>query len=496
MRSPVEHAMPRHRDLHCPPLPRVALRVQRLLLIAGLGLTDTIALVLAFRFSYWVRFGLQLTLAPEVTPSPGAYQALSAGLVPLFLGAFAAFRLYDRHAKLGGVTESSRLFNACTTSTMLVVLGTFFVPTFVVSRVWLVSVWLTAFVFVAISRFLARRVVYALRTRGYLVSPAVIVGTNEEALSLAAFLADWRSSGIATVGLVSTNANGIPERVGWPVLGATRDIAAIVEEHRVEDVIVAITSLGREELLALCEDLDPLPVELRLSSGLYELLTTRVAVRTFGTVPLMSIQKSRLDRGEAVVKTLLEGSLAALGVLVTLPLMLAIAAVIKVDSRGPVIHRRRVLGVSQRQFDAFKFRTMYLDGEARLRERPEAVRALRANHKLKDDPRVTRVGRWLRKFSLDELPQLFNVLAGQMSLVGPRMITPEEAEKYGRHRLNLLTVKPGITGLWQVSGRSDLSYEERVRIDMYYVRNYSIWMDLQILFVETLPAVLKGRGAY
>ena len=127
---------------------------------------------------------------------------------------------------------------------------------------------------------------------------------------------------------------------------------------------------------------------------------------------------------------------------------------------------------------------------------PQLAAELKARHKLKHDPRITRVGRWLRRFSLDELPQLFNVLLGQMSLVGPRMITAEEGDEYGRLKLNLLTVKPGITGLWQVSGRSDVSYEERVRLDMHYIRTYSIWRDLQILFVQTPPAVLRSPGAY
>jgi lipopolysaccharide/colanic/teichoic acid biosynthesis glycosyltransferase len=178
------------------------------------------------------------------------------------------------------------------------------------------------------------------------------------------------------------------------------------------------------------------------------------------------------------------------------PVFLVLALLVRLDSPGPILHRRRVLGASGSQFDAFKFRTMYVNGDALLRDRPELGEELRANHKLKEDPRVTRVGRWLRKCSLDELPQLFNVLLGQMSLVGPRMITAEEAEKYGRHRVNLLTVKPGITGLWQVSGRSDISYDERVQLDMYYIRNYSVWLDLQILFVQTLPAVIRGHGAY
>ena len=147
------------------------------------------------------------------------------------------------------------------------------------------------------------------------------------------------------------------------------------------------------------------------------------------------------------------------------------------------------------QFDAFKFRTMRSDGDDILAARPELQAELAQFHKLKDDPRVTRTGKWLRRFSLDELPQLFNVLFGQMSLVGPRMISPEEISNYNQWDINLLTIRPGLTGLWQVSGRSDVTYDERVRLDMYYIRNWSIWLDLQLL-LQTIPAVFYGHGAY
>jgi lipopolysaccharide/colanic/teichoic acid biosynthesis glycosyltransferase len=177
------------------------------------------------------------------------------------------------------------------------------------------------------------------------------------------------------------------------------------------------------------------------------------------------------------------------------PLLLIIAVAIKLDSPGPVIHRRRVMGVNGKQFDAFKFRTMRIDGDAILDSHPELKAELAQNHKLKDDPRVTRLGRLLRKYSLDELPQLINVIRHEMSLVGPRMISPEEMEKYHQWGTNLLTIRPGITGLWQVSGRSDISYEERVRLDMFYIRNWTVWLDLQLL-IRTLPAAIKGEGAY
>jgi lipopolysaccharide/colanic/teichoic acid biosynthesis glycosyltransferase len=171
----------------------------------------------------------------------------------------------------------------------------------------------------------------------------------------------------------------------------------------------------------------------------------------------------------------------------------------KLTDPGPVIYRRRVVGVGGKEFDAFKFRTMVVNSNEVLRELlerdPHAREEYERYYKLKRDPRITRIGNFLRKTSIDELPQLFNVLKGEMSIVGPRMITMEEVEKYGRWGLNLHTVKPGITGLWQTSGRSELTYEERVRLDMRYIRNYSIWVDIQIM-VQTIPAVLMSKGAY
>jgi exopolysaccharide biosynthesis polyprenyl glycosylphosphotransferase len=482
----------------CPEAPALSLKHQRLILKACLILSDVLALGLAFGLAYWMRFNLQVTVSPDVLPDPKFYPSLAALLIPVSILVFLTFRLYEPHVLLGGVSEYSRVFNACTTGTMMVVLATFFIPEFAVSRLWLVSAWLLSLVMVLLNRFLCRRFAYALRRRGYLLTPAVIIGTNDEATTLAADLGDWQASGLRVVGHVSSEDVGeMSDSVELPVLGSTGEIRRILREYEVEDLVVAITALSREELLRLCEEVNSVRgVHLRLSSGLYELLTTRVSVRTLGPVPLVSLNKIRLEQEEIFIKTVLEYSLVIVSLLVLLPLLLILAVLIRLDSPGPAIHRRRVLGVSGRQFNAFKFRTMVTNGDDLLKGRPELVEHLLAHHKLKQDPRITRVGRWLRKYSLDELPQLFNVLLGQMSLVGPRMIAPEEAAKYGRHKLNLLTVKPGITGLWQVSGRSDLSYDERVRLDMCYVRNYSVWLDLQILFVQTLPAVFKGRGAY
>ena len=195
------------------------------------------------------------------------------------------------------------------------------------------------------------------------------------------------------------------------------------------------------------------------------------------------------------VKRLLDYALVLPALLFVWPLLLGLAIAVKLDSPGPIIYRRRVLGRDGRVFDAFKFRTMHINGDEILAKYPKLQAELQENCKLKEDPRITGMGNFLRKFSLDELPQLFNILLQDMSLIGPRIIAPEEIEKYGVHGPDLLTAMPGLTGLWQVSGRSDTTYDERVQLDMNYIHNWSIVMDIKIL-LKTLPAVAKGEGAY
>jgi lipopolysaccharide/colanic/teichoic acid biosynthesis glycosyltransferase len=196
------------------------------------------------------------------------------------------------------------------------------------------------------------------------------------------------------------------------------------------------------------------------------------------------------------LKSVLDYGVTVPAVVALSPVMAAVALLVKLDSKGPALYRREVVGRRGRTFDAFKFRTMAVDGDDLLARRPDLRAELEANGKLRHDPRVTRVGRWLRRTSLDELPQLFNVLRGQMSLVGPRMITPAELREYGVDAPTLLGVKPGLTGLWQVSGRSNLPRTARVALDLEYARSYSFLRDLRILFLRTPGAVLRGRGAW
>jgi Undecaprenyl-phosphate galactose phosphotransferase WbaP len=214
---------------------------------------------------------------------------------------------------------------------------------------------------------------------------------------------------------------------------------------------------------------------------------------------MISVNRVRLTGFNVFLKGVMDYVGAILGLLLLSPIFAFIIFTMRRTDPGPIIYRRRVVGVGGKQFDAFKFRTMVVNGDEVLREHLANNPAARAEwdkyEKLKDDPRVTRIGNFLRKTSIDELPQLINVLRGEMSLVGPRMITIDEVARYGQWDMNIHTVKPGITGLWQISGRSEVTYAERVRLDMHYIRNYSIWLDLQILF-WTVPTVVFRRGAY
>ena len=223
--------------------------------------------------------------------------------------------------------------------------------------------------------------------------------------------------------------------------------------------------------------------------------TTRLLENVNMEANTIQSEKMMATRYNRAVKLLLDYAVALPGLLLIAPLFIFLAILVKLDSPGPIFHRRRVLGQDGRVFDAFKFRTMYVNGDEILARYPKLRQELNKNYKLKCDPRVTRVGTFLRKFSLDELPQLLNILARDMSLIGPRIIAPDEIKNYGQYGPTLMQVMPGLTGLWQVSGRSDTTYDERIALDMQYITKWSVWLDIKIL-MRTIPAVMKGDGAY
>jgi exopolysaccharide biosynthesis polyprenyl glycosylphosphotransferase len=242
-------------------------------------------------------------------------------------------------------------------------------------------------------------------------------------------------------------------------------------------------------------DLEGAGVDLIVAPALTDVAGPRVHIRPVSGLQLLYVEQPEFTGPTWAMKEAFDRALAALALLVLSPLLVLIAASIRLTSTGPVIFRQVRVGRNGEVFTVYKFRTMVVGAETHLEALWEISEGNGVLFKLKDDPRVTRVGRFLRRLSLDELPQLWNVLVGSMSVVGPRPALPNEAERYGRSTARRLLVKPGITGLWQVSGRSDLSWEDSVRLDLYYVENWSFAGDVQILW-KTLSAVVRGQGAY
>ncbi len=469
------------------------------ILTVVLVLSDLFMIGLAFRFAYFIRFELGLeifqTNLPESTPF---YQQLVMILIPLWLIIFGTAGAYDRKKLLVGTQEYSIIFNSAALGMLLIIAFSFVQRDFILSRGWLFIAWALVFLLPTMCRFSLRRLVYMMRKRGFFLSNAIIVGANNEGISLAAQFQHKLSSGLTILGFIDKKFPvGRLVYEDLKILGNLEEIDQVIERYKIEEVILASSAIStRDKVMEIFQKYGVSSnINVRLSSGLYEIITTGLTVQEIGSVPMFSINQVRLTGMDVFLKAMLDYIITIPGLLVISPFFLLMILAIKLDSPGPAIYRRRVMGVNGEQFDAFKFRTMHLNGDEILAKHPELKAELDQNHKLKDDPRITKIGHFLRKTSLDELPQLLNVLKREMSLVGPRIIAPDEMKKYSKWDINLLTVHPGITGLWQVSGRSDLTYKERVNLDMYYIRNWSIWVDLQILF-QTIPVVLKGTGAY
>jgi exopolysaccharide biosynthesis polyprenyl glycosylphosphotransferase len=469
------------------------------LYLASLILSDAIMTLFAFWTAYYLRFELfEELFDPNAFVAAHIYRFMLYSMPLLWLVIFAVNGLYVKDNLLGGTREYAGVFRSASEGFLLIVVAGFLDPALLFARGWLIITWGSTFLFVALARFLLRRFVYALRKYGFFLTPAVIVGANQEGRWLAEQLLQWQTSGFHLVGFVD---NKEPET--FPLfhdlvcLGSVDKLGEIIDRYNIGEVILASSAFStRDHLLDIFRAYGMTEkVSVRMSSGLYEILATSLTVNEYAYVPLVHVSKVRLTGMDNVLKFILDYIITMTVLVITSPVLLLIAYCVKISSPGPILHKRLVMGLNGKQFHALKFRTMRVDGDQILESHPELMAELERNHKLRNDPRITALGSFLRKYSLDELPQLLNVLKRDMSLVGPRMISPEEMAMYKQFDMNLLTVLPGITGLWQVSGRSDISYEERVRLDMYYIRNWSLWLDLQLLF-QTIPAVLKGRGAY
>jgi len=343
-----------------------------------------------------------------------------------------------------------------------------------------------------------RVVLWMIRRRGYNYRQVIIIGANERALHFAEVIRDHEEYGYKLAGVLDDD----PERIGifdpleTTYLGATKDLERILQEQVVDEVYISLPVRSHYETITsiahLCESVG---VVVRLVADFFPVRIARRRIDLIEDVPLLSLSAIPEQRVQLALKRLIDIAASGMGLLVLLPvLFLPLAVLIKLESRGPIFFGQERVGMNQRRFKMLKFRSMVANAEALRDELESQNEADGPVFKIKRDPRVTRVGRIIRKYSLDEFPQLINVFIGDMSLVGPRPPLPREVDGYSWDQRRRLSVRPGMTGLWQVTGRSDTQFDEWVALDLEYIDNWSLELDIKIL-LRTFGAVVRGRGA-
>src|SRR6266581_3876124 len=456
-------------------------RYQRALL-----LIDFLVPAIAGMIAYLLRFG-----AGGSAPN-SEYLLVTATLPFMWLAVLAA-----------GASEYQRIFRSFIYLTAAVALVSYGAKIELARGFVLVALPATVVIDV-LARYAARKRLHRLRTRGRALMRVVVVGQPDRVVDLAHAMDHDAYAGFQVVGACLTSDRHDDHvsmqaltALGVPVLGELDDIIDVVRRLNADAVAVTGSSeLGPERLRWISWQLEGTKTELIVSPGLIEVAGTRLQVRPVSGLPLLQVEAPRFSGFHRLFKGAIDRLVAGVALLVLSPLLIAITVRIRTTSHGPAFFRQTRVGRDGSTFTILKFRSMYLDAE----DRKESLAAYNeANDgllfKMRDDPRITRVGAVLRRYSLDELPQLVNVLLGSMSLVGPRPPLPSEVAQYGDDVRRRLLVKPGLTGLWQISGRSDLSWTESVRLDLRYVENWSLALDLMILW-KTARVVLKPNGAY
>ncbi|MGB8650533.1 MAG: sugar transferase [Mycobacteriales bacterium] len=349
-----------------------------------------------------------------------------------------------------------------------------------------------------VGRSAHRRFLRAARRSGRCLHDVVLVGDDSLVVDLVHQVRREQDGGLRIVGACVPGArSAVAEALGVPVLGDLHSVPSVVRRFAVDTVAVtSCAEMRGAALRRLAWDLEGSGVDLVVAPGLVEVAGPRLHIRPMCGLPLLHVEDPELSGGRRLVKAAMDRGVALLLLVVLVPLLLGIAIAVKLTTPGPVLFAQTRVGRGGREFRMWKFRSMHVDAERRLRElERQNSHGDEVLFKIRDDPRVTPVGRWMRRFSLDELPQLINVLRGDMSLVGPRPPLAGEVARYARDVHRRLLVKPGLTGLWQINGRSDLSWDESIRLDLRYVENWSLSLDFVIL-CKTVAAVLGGHGAY
>lgn len=435
---------------------------------------------------------VQLRFGEHVT---GTYVALSLALPGLWLAAVALAGGYDIRFIGTGSDEFRKVLNAGVSLTAAVAIFSYLVN-IDLSRAYVLIALPTVTLFDLAARYVMRKRLHKLRGTGRCMLSVVAVGHESAVADLVKELGRDRYHGMTVVGACVAHPSEGDEVAGVPVYGDLDDVTAAVRSFGADTVaVLACPEMDGIRLRSLAWELEKTGTDLCLSPALLDVAGPRTTIRPTAGLTLLHVDHPQLSGFRVVIKDLFDRCVAAVALLLLFPLMVLLGATIWLHDRGPALFTQTRVGKEGRVFRIYKFRTMVVDAEKRRAELIPSNDHDGILFKIRKDPRVTVVGAHLRRWSADELPQLLNVLLGDMSLVGPRPALPAEAAEYADHVRRRLVVKPGLTGLWQVSGRADLSWEESVRLDLRYVENWSFALDLQIMW-KTISAIVRRSGAY
>lgn len=466
--------------------------------------SDALLIIAGFALAYWMRYILvwPQPLQPIVTEVATenfvpfrVFLPITLLLVFLLLVLFETNGLYRLPRGSGFLDYAGIILNSTLTGIAILIVFVFLYRPFFYSRLIFAFAGLTIVVLLCLWRAMLLGTRHWCWTHDIGHERVLVVGGNGLGYQVMNGIAAQPHLGYQLVGYLDDNEGPAANRTHYPHLGRIDDLLHLVQSHKVDQVILALPAQQSTHLTRLVQICRRLGVEFRVAPDLHELSFDHVSLLQISGVPLIELKEVSIKGWNLAVKRALDVLLVLLSAPISVPLVLLIALIIRLDSTGSAFFRQIRVGKNGRLFTCYKFRTMVPDAEQRKAELAQLNEADGPLFKIRHDPRITRVGRMLRRSSLDELPQIWNVLRGEMSLVGPRPAIPDEVARYEPWHRRRLEVLPGLTGLWQVLGRSDTSFDEMVRLDIYYAENWSLLMDLSIL-LKTIPAVLLSKGAY
>ncbi len=443
---------------------------------------DYLILVLAGIFVYYLRFNALVELRPVIYEIPfGRYLASLLIIFFFWILIFVLTGLYNLSDKRHFSNEISKIFLACTVGTMLIVLFIFFKGEYFSSRFIILAGWLMTIIFISFSRILIHGLQLFYYRHGKGLEPVLIFGQGETAEGINVFLKNHPGNGYQVIGWVK-NMKGLKEE--WS--SRTKEISEIIQTGQ---------DLSRDEILELVEFCEENQIIFKYTADTFNSLISNIRTETLAGIPIVVIKKTSLDGWGRILKRVVDIIFSFFALIFLSPLFLILAIIIKIDSKGTVFVKLKRVGVKRNIFYIYKFRSMINNAEKmkeNLMENNERKEG--PLFKIKNDPRITNFGKVLRKTSLDELPQLLNIFKGEMSIVGPRPHEPKEVSNYQKKQKQLLTIKPGLSGLAQISGRSELSFEEEAKLDIYYIENWSLGFDFKII-IKTIPVVIFRKNA-